>query len=301
METDPSVVTIGAVLPDSPAAAAGLQAGQVIESINDHSISSPEELRNALQFLDFREPVRMSIREEGGKSVNKTVQPKPWPKDIPGDIPTLGIPASTGAERPSFQDLPLGDVTNKAFAIVPPNYQASLAYGLMIVLPEAGEVNSKIWVDGWEAFAREHRWIVAVVSTSATKQWEHPRSGSHPKGSNATLDRFSRRSAPLVLGGVGSGGSLALVMGFQDRTRVRGLWTLESRIPSSSRIPPSEPQESLHLMMVGMRPELAKFGEAISKLGYPFSSLAQKVDPAQPTQGAFVLPLQRWLRRLEAF
>lgn len=291
---------VGGVVADSPAAVAGIEEGQEVESIQGVRVRTWEAFGEALGFLDYREPVRLGVKQ-GEKFLEKVVQPKMVPREVPQELPTLGKLEVAEGARQVLRELPLGDVTNHAFAIVPRNYREGGIFGLMLVLPEAGEVTTKEWLDGWENFAETHRWIVAVISTSDSGQWSLQDLEVLQKIRTLLEKDFAIDPRRVVMGGVGSGGALAMVQAFQDRAHVRGVWTMESRIPNTGRIPSCEPKESLHVMIMGSKPEAVKFGEVITKLGYPFHLLQQKIDVTKANEGPQVSVLQRWLRWLEAY
>ena len=294
-------IAIGQVMADSPAAQAGLHAGDVLLSLNQQPIGNWKEFAEKLQFIDYRDPLPLSIRDGKGETKSLMIQPKAWPREIPSDLPVLPFDQTSQPPQDVVRDIPLGDVTNKAIALVPPNYRQSLKYGLMIVLPEGNDLTSKPWEDAWGDFCRDHRWIVAVITPPQSQQWSIQDLEVLQKVKTQILNDYSIDRRRIVMGGMGTGGALGMLHGLQNREQIRGVWTIESRTPPVNRIPPSEPQESLHFLMIGSRPEMPKFGEAAIKLGYAFSSLSQKVDLQQPLPANVLAPMQRWLRCLEAY
>jgi len=169
--SEPRVV---AVVPNSPAAKAGIEVGETIVSLEELPFDEKNPLGSRLAFLDYREPVRFQLRKgtEAVRTVSVALETQPdkdfeW-TSLKVDSPQN--PAEVQGARGTIQ-LPLGDVKNKAFAIVPSSYVNEIPHGLLIVFAEAGVQDQKIWTDAWEVFARENRWIVVVAQSSDEKAW----------------------------------------------------------------------------------------------------------------------------------
>lgn len=80
---------IGAVEPNSPAAAAGLQPGDTITHVNGKAIFTPELLVEAIQ-KNTAIPVAITI-ERAGEWHNYAIQPKPLPSEEGKTRPRIGI------------------------------------------------------------------------------------------------------------------------------------------------------------------------------------------------------------------
>ena len=297
-KSDPAPVVQG-IIPGSPAAKAGLDVGDRVLSLQDQEIQDVAKLREQLAFLDYREPLSLRIKtakEEKGVKLQAT----PWPREIPTDAAVTPIPVPFEGEGKGVVELPLGDVKNKAFAFTPANYSSKMSHGLLIVLPEAGEVNRKDWVDSWEPFCRDHHWVLVVLSSSDPKKWIIEENELIGRVRNLAMNDYSIDPSRVVLGGTGAGGTLAMIGGLQERGKVRGVWMVDSKVPISNRIQSAEPMESMHLLMIGNKPEYPKLQEAFQKLGFRASVLPVAVEVAKPNAGDHMIPLRRWLKSLEA-
>lgn len=89
---DDEVTTIGYVVPESPAARAGLQPGDTVKKINGREIREYDEIRFAVILSEPHDPIDMEV-DRGGKIMSVAVQPEP---NQQSNLLQVGIaPAST--------------------------------------------------------------------------------------------------------------------------------------------------------------------------------------------------------------
>ena len=178
---------------------------------------------------------------------------------------------------------------------------AHLPQSQVIALADAGPVDRKSWVDAWEPFCRQHRWILVVLGSASDKQWSIVEAELIPLLRTLCLKDYSIDARRIVLGGHGSGGTLSFLVALRDRAKVRGVWVAESRIPPTIRLPEVEPLESLQIYLAGAREEYAPFADATNKTGYVVVRQNQAIDLKTQSQGEYLTSLHLWLRRLESF
>jgi len=95
---------VGSVMPDMPAAQAGLQAADVVTAIDGKPINTWEELSNAIRASDGK-PVVVTV-QRGGESAVMTVTPQAEPdKNIFGEV--IGNAYRIGIER-GFEQVSVG-------------------------------------------------------------------------------------------------------------------------------------------------------------------------------------------------
>ncbi len=104
----PTGVLIKEVAPDSPAAQAGLRAGDVVLDIDGHAIDDPDALRFRVATLAVGTPVRLDYWRDGaGATATVTLSPPPEipPRDLQelaGHNPFAG--ATVGNLNPAYDD-----------------------------------------------------------------------------------------------------------------------------------------------------------------------------------------------------
>ncbi|MBE9079447.1 trypsin-like peptidase domain-containing protein [Romeria aff. gracilis LEGE 07310] len=76
-----SGVLIGRVMPNSPAAAAGLRAGDVIRSVNDQPITDAAEVQQQVEASGLDRTLQVEV-QRGERTQTIRVQPEPLPTDL---------------------------------------------------------------------------------------------------------------------------------------------------------------------------------------------------------------------------
>ncbi|MFY8200042.1 MAG: trypsin-like peptidase domain-containing protein, partial [Pirellula staleyi] len=223
----PSEPRVIAVVPNSPAAKAGIEVGETIVSLAELPFDEKNQLDTRLAFLDYREPIALQLRKgkEAVRTVSVALETQP-DKDFEWNsfkVDSPPNPAEVQGAKGTIQ-LPLGDVKNKAFAIVPSSYVNEIPHGLMIVFAEAGVQDQKVWTDAWEVFSRENRWIVVVAQSSDEKAWsfEEVEIATRLRSYMSTTYKIDRRR--ICVGGVSSGMLPAYISASQGTEVYRGVW-----------------------------------------------------------------------------
>lgn len=301
-------VKIRAVLAESPAAKASIEKDQVIRKLGDVEIDSIESLERSLAFVDYREPAefgvtKISLKKEkpdskesiSDGSVNDIksirVQLVPWPKEISKEasldaLPLLDRDKASEKVKTGVVSLIMGDVKNQAFAFVPPTYHSSTAHGLLLVIPEPGKIERKSWVDRWEQFCRDQRFILAVVSSANPDAWSMEELEIIRRAMQQIRSDYKIDSRRLVVAGMGAGSTPAFVLSLQNRGVFRGLWLAGGNLPRGLRMPQVEPMESLAILLQGDNPAYPTFESKIEKFGYRVISSMEKFDFSGPISGS---------------
>jgi len=300
----PAGPMVAAIVPDSPAAKAGLAEGDTIVSVADLPIDENNPLDARLAFLDYREPIQIQVRNQNNPSrvLSASLETRPeksleW-KTVKIE-PPQDVPESKGAK--GTVQLPLGDVKNKAFAIVPSSYNDQIPHGLLIVFAEAGSQDQKIWADAWDVFARENRWIIVVAQSADEKAWsfEEVEIASRLRSFMATTYKIDRRR--ICIGGVSSGMLPAYISAMQGIEIYRGVWLGNAKISPRVRILQAEPLKALHFFVNGTDASLATFAELAKKSGHSVVLQSEEIKATNLNDAQVMGQLQRWMRLLEAY
>jgi serine protease Do len=292
-------VKLEAVYPGSPAADAGLQAGQVLQRIQGAQVESPVDLDRRLAFADYREPLACSLasREKADAETDeRMVRLSPWPDELQTQRRATSAasekPADEAAEATATGVVPLvmGDIPNQIFAFVPPTYRKTRPHGLLVVMPEPGKVERKSWVDRWEVFCREHRYLLAVIGSADPTAWQREELEVVKRTIQQLKTTYAVDSRRTVLAGFGAGGAPAMVFALQNRSLFRGLWLAEGNIPRGLGLPQAEPLESPAFLLLGSQPAYPRFAEAAGELGYRIQRVEGKVEVAD---GSFTAEQQQ--------
>lgn len=299
------------VIPDSPAAKAGLAEGWAIESIGGKPLDDKTNLESRLANLNYRVPTEWVARDLVGqaKSLKLELEPRPeqdlqWDYKAPELEQAKESQADAAAEAKQAVgtvQIPISDVKNKAFAIVPSNYQDKIPCGLLVLFGDAGELNQQQWTDAWEPFAREHRWIIAVAQSAEERGWSFEEVEIGMRMQNWVTRTYSIDRRRIAVGGFNTGSILAYITAAQYPEMFRGIWLSNPKIPRNIRINPSEPFKAASYFVNGTDKSIDGFVEKIRENGFSLQSQSSDLDVAKLVEAPLLAPVQRWLRLLEAY
>lgn len=305
-------VKIRAVSNDSPASIALLKPGQIVRKLGDQDVESIPDFEKQLAFVDYRETAVLGLSlEERNKGELKIesikMQLKPWPAELEKDtnrdaMPLAEPPESNEKSATGVVSIVMSDVKNQAFAFVPSTYHPSTAHGLILMVPEPGKIEKKHWVDRWEPFCRDHRFIFAMASSADPEEWSLEELEIIKRTMNQIREDYKIDPRRIVVGGIGAGGKPAIVLALQNRGIFRGLWLAGSSLPRGLRMRQTEPLESLAIFLQGNSPAYFTFSKTLDELGYRVGVAVEKYEIADQSVGnAAQMRVQEFLLSLEWF
>lgn len=309
--SDPKTPKIQFVIPDSPAAKAGLGPNSIIESVDGKALDDKHPLESRIANLNYRSVVEIGIRDPSGQSTKSKIELTPRPEaDLLWDYKAPDQAAKPKEQQPQGGDpkqalgtvqLPISDVKNKAFAIVPSNYDDRVPHGLLVLFADAGELNQKQWTEAWEPFAREHRWIIAVAQSAQERGWSFEEVEIGMRMQTWVARSYSIDRRRIAVGGFATGSILAYITAVQFPELYRGVWLSNAKIPKSIRINPSEPFKAANFFINGIDPSIDEFAERLRQNGYSLQRQSGDLDSSKLVEAPLLAPIQRWLRLLEAY
>ncbi len=261
----------------------------ILKQVAGRELKSHNDLDQALAFIDYRESAEIVYTDKpDGESATKSLVTEPWPKSLSDSRPAEAPKdeSQTKSDKKQKKEkaatgivpITMGDVPNQVFAFVPPNYRSDAEYGLLVVMPEPGKIDRKQWVDRWEVFCRNHRYILAVVGAADPTAWQRDELDIVKRAVQQLRGNYSIDPRRLVIGGIGAGGAPAMVLALQNRAMFRGVWLVECSIPRGLTLPQAEPLESPALLMQGSNPMFPKVAEQANSLGYRAAIVEEKID-----------------------
>jgi len=305
-------VRVAAILEEAAVRLEGLRPGMILRKLNGEPIKTIADLDRQISFLDYREKVTVEVNEVVDGEVSKDLKTlsfasTTWPDQIPLQNSLIekaiaeesSNKGDANAKQTGIVNLVMGDVKNQAFLFVPSNYQDAYESGLLIVLAEPGRVDRKSWVDAWEVFCRNHRFMIAVVSPADTEKWSIEELEIVKRTLQDIRNRYSVDPRRLVMGGVGGGSLPALILGAQSRSTVRGVWISAPGGPKGIRVPQAEPMESPAFLFQGETAGFESLNKQLQKLGYRTSLSNDQYDPAKALGSDALNQVQAFCASLE--
>ncbi len=232
-------VTVRYVYPDSPAAKAGIEAGDVLVSLGGKPIEDRDELLRRIDAFQPGDEIELQLRR--GKKIRK-VKPAlaPQPESLPPEklSPARKTVKPFEGERPAVGVVPLKipELKNDAWAYVPGIYNPKAPHGVVVWLhaPDAFDWDKSL--SRWQPHCDAGELIFLAPKSADPKRWTPAELTLVRKlldeiGSTYTID-----PARVVVVGREGGGTLASLAAFRNRELVRGLALIDAPLAG----PPGE-------------------------------------------------------------
>ena len=209
---DVAGVRVRYVFPNSPAAKAGMIAGDAVISLGGKQVNKREELIEAMLEYQPDQPVDLEVLHGGEKrhlkfNLGKLSQSPPLAELPPActkDKPAEAKKLETGVVKLKIPEFP-----NEAFAYVPENYDPNVAYGLVVWLHGDRGLDWAKAVASWKPLCERYDLILAAPKSAGSKKWT-PRDVDLVDGLVAEIEgRYNVDPLRVVVHGHESGGTLA--------------------------------------------------------------------------------------------
>jgi len=240
-------VVIRHVFPGSPAAEAGVKAGDKLVAIADKSATDAAGWQEVVAGLDPKEKVKLKL-QRGEETLELEFTPSVLPTDIPAELPAAvarelaapAEPATTG-----LVELKLPEEKNEIWAVVPENYHAEVPHALVVWLHGMDGPDKDKLLARWKDLAAKHQLIVVAPSSGEGKKWEATESDLVRKVIDDALGRYNIDRTRVVAFGEQAGGTMAWLVGLQQQERVRGIAATDSIPPPRVKLPDNDPVRRL--------------------------------------------------------
>lgn len=240
-------VPIAIVLPESPAAEAGLEAGDVLTKVNGTDTPDEAALVSAVNAQKVGQEVTISYRrgdeEREAKATLAAVS-----NTVPEELPPTDIPAPGEIERPLVGKQTaqqLAEFENNYSLYVPENYHPGYAYGLAVYFHDRKGYDPEKIIERLKPQLDERGIILIIPESRNEDRWVRQETEFAGKLIDVISERYRidpRRVATL---GDGIGGSMALLMAFDRKAVVRGA----AAVAPPGVVPPNDNEPSQRLML----------------------------------------------------
>ncbi|MFV2065903.1 MAG: PDZ domain-containing protein [Pirellulales bacterium] len=301
-----SGVTIRFVYPDSPAARAGLKAGDRIVRLAGEAVDDREAAVGVVNRLTAGDPLTIDV-DRTGEPFQRTIETVGLPEDLPAELPPshtdFGEPP---AERPAVGSsrLDLADRQEVAQLYVPKMYNPRVQYGLVVWFraPSQGK-EAEAPLALWQPVCDERELILLAPEPAKGGRWRSEDVRDVRKMIDLVARRYSLDPARIVVHGYQSGGTMAYLVALTNRQRVHGVVVVDATLPRSARVPANDPV--LRLAVVAARAAKSRRYEAIAanikalrQAEYPVT-LIDLGDDSRYLNADEISSLGRWIDALD--
>ncbi len=192
------------VVPQSPAAQAGVLPGDVIVAFDGQAATGPAELRSRIARKKPGENVTLDLLR-GGERKKLELALAAAPSALPDELAARSLDPEAQAGRKISLTLPQWE--NRIEAYLPKGYSKDVPHGLLLWLRSV--TDDKSGVQPWQQHADSRGVIVATVEPSSAERWLPTEVELVRDALRLCRDRFPLDSRRLVVGGRSGGGVLA--------------------------------------------------------------------------------------------
>ncbi len=289
----------------SPAAKAGIKPGDVLVSLVGQPVTDLASVRVILQQVEIGQQVPARVRR-GEETLELKLEPTAVSEIVLDDLPPAREPrpAFVG-ERPTTGKfaLELPEHTNKSAVFVPGNYDPAIAYGLLVWLPASGaDAAADAEFERWTARAEALDLVIFVPRPGQEAGWAQSDLEFIGHALERLVADYHVDRARIVVGGAGTGGSVAFVVAAAQRALVRGVVAIEA--PPAGRIPENDPIYPLAIYSAGAKKSAAAANiaagvERLKTARFPVT--LRELAEADKLTDEDRAHLERWLDSLDRF
>jgi S1-C subfamily serine protease len=295
-------VEVRYVYPKSPAEAAKLQVGDRIMKVSSPTAppAAPlvtitggrNQLLGQIEVARPGQEIKLEVkRKAGGKTETLTVKLAEMPDAVPAKLNpdnasakkaltkpgVKGPPAKPPAKKPETgllkKTTPAADHTYWVY--VPDNYDPNIAYSVVVWLHPQGKNKEKDFEDlssSWSEFCDDNNIILVCPQSDNQRGWTPGEADFVVQAVRSVSNTYTVDARRVVAHGMGVGGEMALYLGFQMRTLIRGVATVASHLGSNPREKVATQPLSFFLAVGGKDPikaAVAQTKEKLTRFKYP--------------------------------
>ena len=240
-------VVVRYVYPDSPAHAAGMQAGDRLTSLAGQKTKNAKEVAEALLPLAPGETIKLEVvRGEQTMLLDATLAR--LPESLPGELPPAHEPLpANDAQRPPVGKAPIKvpEFANACIAYVPDDYHPDARYGVIVWLHAPGQYKPDELVELWKPLCDEHEFILLAPESSDAAAWRPPDVRIVRRMLDEVIKTYNVDPARVVVHGHEGGGSLAYLFGLSNPEVVRAIAVADAPLPRGVQPPENDPLNRL--------------------------------------------------------
>ena len=236
-------VNVRYVYPESPAARAGIEVGDVITSCANVEVRDVNQLRNIIGTHDRKAgDIQIVLRREG-KFLQRKLAIASLPTAIPDALPPARRAKPPANERPAtgLVEIKVPEIANNCYVFVPEGYHADAPHGLLVWLHAPGDFDKDTIAATWREVSQQHDLIVVVPEPARADAWQPTEVEFVRKAIDEVVGAYNIGENRIVVGGHQAGGTFAAIVGIANIEVVRGIAMVDAAVPSRASIPASDP------------------------------------------------------------
>jgi serine protease Do len=243
-------VTVRYVYPNSAAAGAGIEPGDVLVSLSGKPIPGRTEMLQQISTFQPGDEVQLQVRRAA-----QTRELRLKLGRLPEDLPPAELPPARGKIAPAQGELPkvgtvelkVPEMNNDAWAYVPEAYHPDVSYGVVVWLHAPGGFDFKGLLARWKSQCDRHDLILLAPKSADPQRWNPGEATLVEKLLDQIHATYTVDPARVVVHGREGGGTLASMVAFRSRELVRAAVLVDA--PIAGRPPENDPLHRLAIYL----------------------------------------------------
>jgi serine protease Do len=274
----PQGIAVRAVYPGSPAAGAGIQAGDQVMAIDGTKIDT---VADAIKVMNAVVPesvvvVRL-VRED--KPLELKLTAAGLPTNVLGDLPPAVAPIGNEAAEPEFklEELKLAEFPQTCRIYVPRAAKEGEQFGVLILLHSPGAPPADELFREWQTICDRDRLMLVAPSAKDPSRWDRTELEYLRKLTERVLNEFSVDRNRVVVFGQEGGGAMAYLLALVSRDLFTGVATSAAALPRTIDPPSAQPSTRLAVFASlpnddSRRAQTQQGLKKLSETGYPVTT-----------------------------
>jgi serine protease Do len=309
-------IVVRMVCDGSPAAEAGVRAGDRLVRINDTDVESIDDALEAMNNVAPGDEVKLQ-RARDGKTDDLTLSAARMPTNVPNEMPpAYGTVAAGNSVAPATEppvaaasdasDLKLPEFPHECKIYVPTSHRAGRPQALLLWLHGPGDREVDEVLRQWKAICERDGVLLIVPTAAKTARWERTELEYLRRLVERVTAQYKVDRHRVVVYGQESSGAMAWLFGLAGRDVFRGIATFGAPLPRQIRVPPNEPAQR-SAIFAAIPPssdaraiQIAEGLQKLSDAGYTVTTLATAPDSTRLSDSQRE-ELARWIDTLDRF
>jgi serine protease Do len=310
-------IVVRMVYPGSPAADAGIHAGDRVVRIDD---ADCDTIGHAVAAMNSYAPgAKISVRiMRDDKPLDVAATLSQLPTNVPGELPPANsAPISATAETPrpppaaekpaklDIRDLKLAEFAESCQVYVPPSHEAGRVAGVILWLHAPGEPPTDELFRQWQSICDRDGLLLVAPKSADPSRWERTELEYLRRLIERVVGQYRVDPRRVVVYGQGGGGAMASVLALSSRDIFSGTATIAAPLPRAVQVPDNDPAARLAVWagLPADENQAAIIRQGLKKLsdaGYPVTAVTLASSAGGLTADEREL-LARWIDTLDRF
>ncbi|MCC7084329.1 MAG: PDZ domain-containing protein [Pirellulales bacterium] len=270
-------VIVRDVYSESPAAKAGVKAGDRLVTLNGKPIADRLSLQDQIAALEPRDEVKLEI-ERDSKAETLTAKLATLPEAVPDALPPAHESLPPKENGPPLGKLPIKipEAKSDCWAYIPDSYRSAVPHGMIVWLQGSKEAKDDNLIAMWKLLCEQHDLILLIPNSEEAGRWQRSDLEFIRKMVDEVVRKYQVDPTRIIAAGTQGGGAMAYLLAGENRDLLRGVVAIDAPLPPAMATPLCEPTERLAIFSASARrssPHIAAGIERLREAKHPVTEL----------------------------